>query len=60
MDSGLMTKIEDKKAKTKENENTSMQSSRCNSPMQQPQSSMIGTTESLKKRIITFSKLMVP
>lgn len=38
----------------------SVQSSRCNSPTQLPQSSTIGTTWSQKKRITTFFKWRVP
>ena len=38
----------------KQKRNTSLQSSRCSSPTQLPQSSMIGTTESLTKRRSTF------
>lgn len=37
-----------------------MQSSRCNSPTQLPQSSIIGTTGFLRKRITTFFKARVP
>lgn len=37
-----------------------MQSSRCSSPTQLPQSSIIGTTGFLRKRITTFFKARVP